>query len=394
MSCSCSKKKPLDRFFMLGVIMLIVTIALILISLIWIPINTDAGKNDNWGWAVGVWYWWDSFAIDLVQGKTQWVSENELSWLLVSVTLASLVMTILLLILYIRQKAKKGAIASVLAFVTILVLGIVYSTMAWGLKLGVCQRRQYDLLWIIEGCGIVALIFLVLAASVPFLSQTFAAVAKEAEPAEEKKEEKPAEEAKPVEEKKEEPKPAEEKKEEKPEEKPVAAAQPQPVVVVIKQEAAQPAPVEEKKAAPAPVIAAKGKARRRASFETKVKNSDEDLRHKYYELRDYIKSYGIHNRVSIPGDTFSAHRQRYIFVTISGKHLKVSYDLNPNDYKNSTIPVEFNKAKKFADLALLFKVRSDLSLKRAKILVDDIMKAKGVEKPEEKKPAEQPAEKK
>jgi Na+-transporting methylmalonyl-CoA/oxaloacetate decarboxylase gamma subunit len=189
MSCSCSKKKPLDRFFMLGVIMLIVTIALILISLIWIPINTDAGKNDNWGWAVGVWYWWDSFAIDLVQGKTQWVSENELSWLLVSVTLASLVMTILLLILYIRQKAKKGAIASVLAFVTILVLGIVYSTMAWGLKLGVCQRRQYDLLWIIEGCGIVALIFLVLAASVPFLSQTFAAVAKEAEPAEEKKEE-------------------------------------------------------------------------------------------------------------------------------------------------------------------------------------------------------------
>ncbi|OPZ35510.1 MAG: hypothetical protein BWY98_00705 [Tenericutes bacterium ADurb.BinA155] len=377
---SISKKKPVDRFFTVGIIMLIATIALILISLIWIPFNTKAGQEGNWGWAVGVWYWWDSFAIDLVQGKTQWTSENVMNWLLVALTLASAVATILLLILYIRQKEKKGAIAAVLAFITILVLGIVYSTVSFGLKLGVCVRRQYDLLWIIEGCGFVALLFLVLAAFVPFLAQTFASVSEPAKVEEKKEEEKPAE--KPAEEAK----PAEEKKEEKP-------AEQKPVVVVIKQEVAQPAPAVAPAEKKAPVIAAKGKARRRASFETKVKNADEDLRHKYYELRDYIKSYGVHNRVSIPGDTFSAHRQRYVFITISGKHMKVSYDLNPNSYKDSTIPVEFNKAKKFADLALLFKVRSDLSLKRAEQLVDDIMASKGVKKPEPKKPADDKAAK-
>jgi len=221
------------------------------------------------------------------------------------------------------------------------------------------------------------------------------------EPVAEQKEATPVAE-KPVEEKKPEPEKPTEKQEEKPapkkedkveEKKEEKPAEQKPVVVVIKQEVAQPAPAAAPVEKKAPIIAAKGKARRRASFETKVKNADEDLRHKYYELRDYIKSYGIHNRVSIPGDTFSAHRQRYIFVTISGKHLKVSYDLNPNSYKDSTIPVEFNKAKKFADLALLFKVRSDLSLKRAEQLVDDIMASKGVKKPEPKKPADDKAAK-
>ena len=123
---------------------------------------------------------------------------------------------------------------------------------------------------------------------------------------------------------------------------------------------------------------------RRAKFETRLKNSDADLRAKYYELRDYVRSYGIKDRMSIPGLTFSAHRERFVFITISGKKLKVFYALNPDDYANTTTPVKRNESKKFEDLPLEFKIKSDLSLKRAKALVDDVMKAKGVEKPEEK----------
>ncbi len=117
--------------------------------------------------------------------------------------------------------------------------------------------------------------------------------------------------------------------------------------------------------------------KRRASFETRVKNSDYDIRHKYYDLRDYLKSYGVKNRISIPGDTFSAHRKRYAFITISGKHIKVYFAANPDDYKDTPIPVERHTTKKYEDLPLLFNIRSDLSYRRALKLVDDMMAKDG-----------------
>ena len=131
----------------------------------------------------------------------------------------------------------------------------------------------------------------------------------------------------------------------------------------------------------------KGK-RRRASFETRLKNSEFDLRHKYYDLRDYIKWYGLRNRISIPGDTFSYKRQRYAFVTIVGKHIRVYLNLDPNDYADSTIPVEPALAKKYEDLPCLLRVKSDLSYRRAKKLVDDLMQKIGIDKPDEDEPKE------
>ena len=138
----------------------------------------------------------------------------------------------------------------------------------------------------------------------------------------------------------------------------------------------------------APVgLAIRGK-RRRASFETRLKNSEFDLRHKYYDLRDYIKWYGLRNRISIPGDTFSYKRQRYVFVTIVGKHIRVYLNLDPNNYADSTIPVEKAEAKKYEDLPCLLRVKSDLSYRRAKKLVDDLMQKIGIEKPDEDEPKE------
>ena len=117
--------------------------------------------------------------------------------------------------------------------------------------------------------------------------------------------------------------------------------------------------------------------KRRASFETRLKNADFDLRHKYYDLRDHIKSYGLSNRLSIPGDSFSAHRKRYVFITINGKHLKVYFVANPDDYKDTPIPVERTETKKYEDLPLQFKVRSDLSFRRAVKIVDDMLTKEG-----------------
>ena len=126
----------------------------------------------------------------------------------------------------------------------------------------------------------------------------------------------------------------------------------------------------------APVMGFTNK-RRNASFETKLKGSEFDLRHKYYDLRDYIKSFGVNNRISRQGDTFSLHREKLVFITISGKRLKLAFALDPKDYEESAIPFTVNTSKKFEDMPFGFKVKSDLSFRRAKKLVDDVMAKKG-----------------
>ena len=184
------------------------------------------------------------------------------------------------------------------------------------------------------------------------------------------------------------------------EEKHSEEEKPAPAPAPVKEPEPEPEPEEEEEeeeeeaeeAAPAddnsPVgLAIKGK-RRRASFETRLKNSEFDIRHKYYDLRDYIKWYGLRNRISIPGDTFSYKRQRYAFVTIVGKHIRVYFCLNPDDYKDSTIPVERAEAKKYEDLPCLLRVKSDLSYRRAKKLVDDLMQKIGIDRPDEDEPKE------
>ena len=178
-------------------------------------------------------------------------------------------------------------------------------------------------------------------------------------------------------------------KEPEPEPEPEPQPEPEPEEEPEEEEEAEEegdeAPVEEQPAEGGLVI--KGK-RRRASFETRLRNSEFDLRHKYYDLRDYIKWYGLRNRVSIPGDTFSYKRQRYVFVTIVGKHLRVYLNLDPKDYADSTIPVETAEAKKYEDLPCLLRVKSDLAYRRAKKLVDDLMAKIGIAKPDEDEPKE------
>jgi hypothetical protein len=134
-------------------------------------------------------------------------------------------------------------------------------------------------------------------------------------------------------------------------------------------------------------IAGKGK-RKKPPFETRVKNSDFDIRHKYYDLRDYLTWYGFKNRLSNPGDTFSYQRQRYAFITIVGKHIRLYIGLNPDDYVGSTVPVEKIEAKKYEDVPCMLRIRSDLSYRRAKKLVDDLAAKIGLPMPEGEPPKE------
>lgn len=139
-------------------------------------------------------------------------------------------------------------------------------------------------------------------------------------------------------------------------------------------------------AAPAPVAAPKAEEKgklniQRIPFAIKLAASDKDLRAKCAELSSYIsENYGIKARESIAGLSFSAHREKLVFVTVIGKHLRCNFALDVDKYSDSSLPVVKSNNKKYEDVPLTLKVKSDLSLRRAKALVDDVMALKGIEK--------------
>ena len=112
-------------------------------------------------------------------------------------------------------------------------------------------------------------------------------------------------------------------------------------------------------------------------------NADEEMKSNYNELKNEILSYGVNSRVSNSGDTFRLHRKTYVKITIAGLSLKLYFALEPEDYKDSTIPVQ-NAGHKgiYNEIPLVFKVRSGLSMRRCKQLIQDVMEKNGLEQGE------------
>ena len=160
----------------------------------------------------------------------------------------------------------------------------------------------------------------------------------------------------------------------------------------------EPAPVEEAPAEePAPAeeaVAGNGFGDiTRRSFAEKLELADDDLRNKYEELKAEAARYGLKGRVSKSGDTYHLGRKNYLKIMIVGKTLRTYYALDPKEYAGSPIPVEdVSEKKAFADMPSMLRVKSDLSLRRAKTLIADMMKADGIEAGEEKEAAAAPAE--
>ena len=119
----------------------------------------------------------------------------------------------------------------------------------------------------------------------------------------------------------------------------------------------------------------------RVPFADKVRRSDRELKDKYDELRAYLAEYGLKSRISIDGDSYRLHRVLYVHITIAGKKMKVYFKLNPNDFLTSPIPVrDASKVKKYEEVPAELDVKSDLSVKRAKELIDLVMDNAGLEK--------------
>ncbi len=66
-------------------------------------------------------------------------------------------------------------------------------------------------------------------------------------------------------------------------------------------------------------------------------------------------------------------------MTIAGKGLKLYMALDPKDYANTTLPIQDAGHKgTYKDIPLVFKVKSDLSMRRAKQLIADVMNKNGL----------------
>ncbi|MCR5692905.1 MAG: hypothetical protein K6G74_02920 [Bacilli bacterium] len=127
----------------------------------------------------------------------------------------------------------------------------------------------------------------------------------------------------------------------------------------------EPQPEPEPEEAKEPVI--------RLSFAEKMTGATKEVKDNYNDLKAYAFGYGLKSRVANGGDTFRLHTKTYFRINMVGKGLKLYYALDPKDYENSPIPVQDVGHKNlYKDIPLCFKVRSGLSVKRAKQLIDDV----------------------
>ena len=117
----------------------------------------------------------------------------------------------------------------------------------------------------------------------------------------------------------------------------------------------------------------------RIPFQKRIHSASADMKQNFNELKSDILAYGVKSRISNSGDTFRLHTKTYVKITIAGKSLKLYFALDPKDYKDSKMPLG-NAGHKgiYREIPLVFKVKSGLSLRRAKQLVADAMAKDGL----------------
>ena len=181
-------------------------------------------------------------------------------------------------------------------------------------------------------------------------------------------------------------------KEEQPEPQPEPEPEPEPVKEEKQEEGPVPFVKQEKEPEPEPepvVIDEEDDPKKqiiRIPFDERLVAAEKDLKENYNDLKNDILAYGVKSRISNSGDTFRLHRKAFVKITIAGKGLKLYFALNPNNYAESTIPViDASDKAIYEETPCAFKVKSALSVRRAKQLIADVMATEGLEKAEPRK---------
>lgn len=123
----------------------------------------------------------------------------------------------------------------------------------------------------------------------------------------------------------------------------------------------------------------------RRTFMEKFDALDEDMKAKYLEIRRELLSYeGVRSRISKHCDSYRIKKDILVKINIQGKTLKVFFALDPHEYDGTTYPIiDVSSKKIYQEVPVLLKVKSSLSVKRAKALISDVMESHGIEKSED-----------
>ena len=114
--------------------------------------------------------------------------------------------------------------------------------------------------------------------------------------------------------------------------------------------------------------------RKNLTFAQKIRRSNAKTRENYKTIRKYFESLGFKSKVTKTGNSFLYKNTKYAVISVSGKSsMKIYFKLNYSDYENSPIPLKnVSDIKKYEKTPTMLMVKSDLSVKRAKRLIDDI----------------------
>ncbi len=110
------------------------------------------------------------------------------------------------------------------------------------------------------------------------------------------------------------------------------------------------------------------------TFEQKLKMAKPIARKYFKELTAYFTSLEFRPDLTKAGEIFTYKNVKYAHITTAGKSgLKIYFKLDPKKYENLTIPFkDVSDKKKYEKTPLLFTVKSDLAVRRAKSLMDYI----------------------
>lgn len=118
------------------------------------------------------------------------------------------------------------------------------------------------------------------------------------------------------------------------------------------------------------------------SFSARVIQSNDDLKARYSELKNYLLAYkGVTSRTSWRRESFRVGKSNAACFTVRGKTLCLFLASDPKKYENTKYKVEDLSLKsKNAKLPLMFKLKSDRRMGYAKELIDAMMAERGIKK--------------
>ena len=120
------------------------------------------------------------------------------------------------------------------------------------------------------------------------------------------------------------------------------------------------------------------------SFTANLIQSNPQVKNYYNQIKNHILSYkGVKTRMSWRNESYRKGRIQLFKMKIRGKTICLYCALDPSEYAESKYFHEVATAKVYAGVPMMVRIKSDRGLKRAKELVDDVMK-KFVILPDEK----------